>query len=168
MKTRKPLCLATAAACLMVLAASVWGDDATGGTTVKNPDICTDPNPNGSCKCESDSTGTSQTENGCVMVRIGLGDPLPASSGVVPYLRVFANDPAPDLYTPAGLRLVMGFSVMHTTGGKTAAGVPRSVVVARARGAAINSASRNIVEPHFVISSNSFGFATNPPGGMVV
>ena len=105
--------------------------------TAQNPDVCTDPNPDGSCKCETSSTGSSQTENGCVMVKIGLGDPHPASSGVEPYLRLFANDPAPDLYTPAGLRLVMGFAVMHTTGGKTAGGVPRSVVVARASGMAV-------------------------------
>lgn len=36
------------------------GEGGDAGTD-QNPQICTDPNPDGSCKCDTSSTGSSQT-----------------------------------------------------------------------------------------------------------
>jgi RHS repeat-associated protein len=110
------------------------------GDAAKNPEIepCPTPDETGSCdSCPDNDNNSSDDDNACVMVRIGLGDPFPASSGIATHLRLFSQHPSPELYSPSGLRLVTGFSVMYTTGGRTADGAPRSVVVLRPSGLAV-------------------------------
>ncbi|NQU38768.1 MAG: hypothetical protein HQ523_02330 [Lentisphaerae bacterium] len=102
---------------------------AGGGDPASNAP-CVDNSSDSSCECPLPDGG----DNGCVRVRMAVGE-LPAWASLEkPFFQVLSEDPSPSLYTPAALTFSSGYAIHELAYGQTSGGVPRDVIISENRG----------------------------------
>ena len=110
-------------------AARVWGDP------LRNPPVrdC-DPTKDKECMCDP---GRTKITNGCVQITLDLGRTSRMSGARQVSLKVLEMAATPEIFTPANLNLVLGYTFKHVGGGQSKTGAPREVVFADSNGEAV-------------------------------
>ncbi len=84
-------------------------------------------------KCQCPQPGGT-VANGCVWVRMAMGE-LPGWSSLnAPFLQIYNDDPRPSLYTPSALTFSCDYAIYELSYEQTSGGVPRDVIMAEDRG----------------------------------